>query len=114
MAFSYTILDQGDVRVIELEGTLLDKAQALPMLEQIAELIDDNMVKWVLSMERFQYINSTGLNILINILTKARKAGGEAIITAVPDKINDLLLITKLNMVFTVTKTMQEALDHLK
>lgn len=113
MAFSYSISDSSGVKVVHLAGNLLDKPQALPMLEEVAEFMEDGHVNFVLSMTDFQYINSTGLNVLINILTKARKAGGEAIITAVPAKIKELLLITKLNMVFTVTETLDEALVKL-
>ena len=114
MAFNYSISDASDAKVVHLSGTLLDKGQALPMLEELTELMDDGNIHVVLSMTDFQYINSTGLNVLINILTKARKLGGEAIITSVPPKINELLLITKLNMVFTVTSTLEEALLKFK
>jgi len=114
MAFNYSITKEQDVCVIHLQGTLLDKAQAIAMIEELTELMEEGIVKVILSMEEFQYINSTGLNVLINILTKARKQGGEAIITAVPSKINELLIITKLNMVFVVTSTLAEAMEKLK
>jgi anti-sigma B factor antagonist len=47
-------------------------------------------------------MNSTGLNVLLNILSKARKSGGEAVICCVPEKIKSLLVITKLINVFSV------------
>jgi len=51
--------------------------------------------------------------VLINILTKSRNSGGEAIITNVPEKINNLIITTKLNTVFAVTKSIEEALEML-
>ena len=114
MEFSYKILPQGNSNVIFLDGILNDKAQAQPLLDEIDQLILSNSNKFVISMKDSKYINSTGLNVLINILTKARKAGGDAIISDVPAKINELLLITKLNTVFTVTSTVDEAVLVLK
>jgi anti-anti-sigma factor len=60
-------------------------------------------------MSDFKYMNSTGLNTLITILTRARKAGGEAIVCSVPDNIKSLLAITKLNSIFTVVTNEAEA-----
>jgi anti-sigma B factor antagonist len=54
-------------------------------------------------------MNSTGLNSLLTILTRARKAGGEAFICCVPENIKSLMLITRLNNIFTVTANEKEA-----
>jgi anti-sigma B factor antagonist len=64
-------------------------------------------------MGRLKYINSSGLTVLINTLTKARKTGGEVMIANVSTKVSELLLITKLNTVFTVTPTVDEALKKI-
>ena len=58
-------------------------------------------------------MNSTGLSILINILTQTRSKGGEVIIANVPEKINKLLLITKLNSVFTIKDNIELAKTEL-
>ena len=38
-------------------------------------------------------MNSTGLNILINILTKSRNAGGETVIANIPEKVKQLMIM---------------------
>ena len=58
-------------------------------------------------------MNSTGLNVLLGILSKARKSGGEAVICAVPEKIKSLLVITKLVNVFSVVDTEEHAVQAL-
>jgi anti-sigma B factor antagonist len=65
-------------------------------------------------MSNVRYLNSSGLNSLISLLTKARKSGGEVMIANVSPKVKDLLIITRLNTVFTVTDSVQEAQEKLQ
>lgn len=58
-------------------------------------------------------MNSSGLNTLIQLLTKTRNSGGETVIYNMNKKINELLLITKLNTLFKIVETEQEALTLL-
>jgi anti-anti-sigma factor len=57
----------------------------------------------VLDMGELQYMNSTGLNILINVLTRTRNAGGDTLIAAVSHSVRQLFVVTKLDTVFTIT-----------
>jgi len=54
-------------------------------------------------------MNSTGLSILINLFTQTRNRGGELVITNIPEKINNLLVITKLNSIFNIEDTVEDA-----
>jgi anti-anti-sigma regulatory factor len=48
--------------------------------------------------------------VLINILTRSRNVGGEVVVTQLSDKAKQLLVVTKLNTVFNVTETEEEAM----
>ncbi|NNF02131.1 MAG: STAS domain-containing protein [Bacteroidia bacterium] len=113
MEFSYEIEKKQDHTTIKIKGNLIEKGQAEALLKDIEELIANESYRFVVNMEEFKYMNSTGLGILLNILTKARKAGGEAVICAVPDKIKDLLVVTKLNNVFSVVEDESLAVQTL-
>ena len=113
MDFSYEIEKKEDYNSIKIKGNLIEKGQAEKLLSEIDELIDNESHRFVVNMEEFKYMNSTGLGVLLNILTKARKAGGEAVICAVPEKIKDLLIITKLNNVFSVVEDESLAVQTL-
>src|ERR1044071_7116455 len=102
MIFSYSTSKKENVNVYSLQGELIDRNQAVAMMDEVEEMIERKEIKFLLDLEQLRYINSSGLNILINILTKARKAGGEVAICCVNKKVNELLLITKLNSVFNV------------
>lgn len=102
MDFSYEIEKKAEYTIIRIKGNLIEKGQASSLMDEISTLIANSDCRFIVDMAEFKYMNSTGLGILLNILTKARKAGGEAVICCVPEKIKDLLVVTKLNNVFSV------------
>jgi anti-sigma B factor antagonist len=109
MEFGFKITQKDSYSLIKLNGNLIEKNQANALMEEIDSHAEGEHVNYVIDLSDFQYMNSTGLNVLLNILSKARKSGGEAVICAVPEKINSLLVITKLNNVFSVMENEEAA-----
>lgn len=114
MVFDFTISKEGNHAVISLEGNLIEKGQALQLLEKAEELTQENCNKWAIDLEKLIYMNSSGLNTLIQLLTKARVAGGEAVLFNMNKKINELILITKLHTLFKVADSRQAAMNLLE
>src|SRR5437667_11979591 len=102
MEFSYELDQKDDLNVISVSGNLIEKNQAIEMLDEIEDLILKESNRFIINMTSFKYLNSTGLNVLINILTKERKTDGEVIICCVHPKINEMLIITNLYTILTV------------
>ncbi|TAL61254.1 MAG: anti-sigma factor antagonist [Bacteroidetes bacterium] len=113
MLFIHTIKKHGQIHVITMQGDLIEASQADKLMQEVDEIILNNNIRFVIDMGTLKYLNSSGLTILIRILTKARKAGGEAVITAVGKRIKELLVITKLNTVFTVADTVEQGIAKL-
>src|SRR6476646_7160185 len=109
MIFDYKSKADSGIHMYHLSGELVDRNQAVKMLEEIDAAIEKGENKILLDLAELKYINSSGLNIFINILTKARKASGDVAICCVNKKINELLVITKLNSVFNVSASTEEA-----
>ena len=114
MEFKFSTDKHNNYAVISMEGDLLDRNQAAPMLEEVEHLIHEDIKSFVISMEGARFVNSTGLNVLISVLTKSRKAGGDTFVCCVPQKINELFNITKLNSVFTISPSVDEAIRLFK
>ena len=112
MDFNYNISEKGPYAIVEMSGNLIEKNQATPLLDNVAALIAKGTTSFVISMEKFKYLNSNGLNVLITILTKSRKAGGDTTICCISDKIKELLIITKLNSVFTIAESLPAAIQQ--
>lgn len=109
MIFEYKSTATNGIHSFQLFGELIDKDQALPMLAEIDAAIEKGESKILLNLADLKYLNSSGLNVLINILTRSRKAGGDVAICNVNKKVNELLVITKLNSVFNVSDSIEKA-----
>ncbi len=114
MNFTYQFRKKSAHCIVALDGNLLDKESATAFLSEIDNFIANEQNSFVVDLSRVQHINSSGLSVLISILTKARNAGGDVIISNVPEKIKPLLITTKLNTVFTVTNNNKMAEGALK
>jgi anti-sigma B factor antagonist len=113
MEFRYTTEDKEDYIVFAITGSLMEKSQARVFLDEVEELLLRDVNRFVVDMSGITYLNSSGLNVLINLLAKARRSGGEVVICSVPQKIKELLLITKLNTVFIVTESVDEGVEKI-
>ena len=78
MTFNYSITQKGDLYIFTLTGDLIEKSQADAFIEEVNKLVLSNKNHFIIDLGALKYLNSSGLTILIQILTKARKAGGEA------------------------------------
>lgn len=99
--------------VVMLEGSLLERHEADDLLEEVKELIEEGSTRIIIELSKLNYLNSSGLNVLLNILTKVRNASGEAVICGVNERLRTLLVITKLDAVFQIAKTCEEASQRL-
>jgi anti-anti-sigma factor len=113
MVFDFTVTAQSNYALISLSGNLIEKGQAISLLEKAEELVQQNCVLWAIDLDKLIYMNSSGLNTLIQLLTKARVAGGEAVIYNMNKKINELILITKLHTLFKIADTETDAISML-
>ncbi|HOY47752.1 MAG TPA: STAS domain-containing protein [Flavobacteriales bacterium] len=113
MAFSFELDESLAFPVFSLEGSLMERHEAQELLDETAELFAENKARIILDLQALDYLNSSGLNVLINIFTRARNAGGEVIMCNINDKLLRLLVITKLDAVIQQTKTTDEAIQVL-
>jgi anti-sigma B factor antagonist len=109
MVFNFTIQKQITNATIRLSGELIEKGQASELLEHSNNLASEGCNKWAIDLAELKYMNSSGLNTLITLLSKARTAGGEAVLYGMNKKVNDLIIITKLNTLFKVATNEDEA-----
>jgi len=107
--FDLAVTREEHCKVFHLKGRLMDQQQADRLMGTLDEELADGSTKIILDLSELQYMNSTGLNILINVLTRTRNAGGDTILAAVSHSVRQLFIVTKLDTVFIITATVQEA-----
>ena len=113
MLFNFSISEKPNCIILSLEGELIEKNQAIDLLKKVDELVAAGQTKIAINLANLKYMNSSGLNTMIQLLTKARNDGGEVVICNMNKKINELLLITKLNTLFKVVETEEQAVNLL-
>ncbi len=113
MEFTIELLDNNIV-VLHLSGKLIGHHQIQPIIDPLVEHIEEGRKHFVVELSKVRLISSVGLTILLTILTKSRNAGGEAILTDISSQLSKLLIITKLNAIFTVAPTVGEAVKVLQ
>jgi anti-sigma B factor antagonist len=64
----------------------------------------------VIDISQLRYINSSGIGVLITLLTKFRNKGGEVYLMNPSESVRKLLAITKLNAIFQVIRKEEEAI----
>ncbi|MCC6542335.1 MAG: STAS domain-containing protein [Flavobacteriales bacterium] len=111
--FDLAVSAERNCKVFHLKGRLMDQQQADRLMSTLDDELGGDHKTVILDMTELQYMNSTGLNILINVLTRTRNAGGDTLIAGVSNSVRQLFLVTKLDTVFTMTATIDEAVAKL-
>lgn len=103
-----------DVMVLSPKGKIMGGPDATQMHDQLHEFINQGKKKVVIDLAKVDWMNSTGLGILISGLTTMRNSNGELKLANVTEKIQSLLTITKLITVFDCYDSVQEAAESFK
>ena len=100
--------------VIRLDGDLIGENDGADVLAIATDAIQKKIAKCIIDISNLRYINSAGIGVLITILTKFRNKGGEVYLLKPSESVQKLLVITKLNAIFHIAKTEEEALTLAK
>jgi anti-sigma B factor antagonist len=88
------------ILTISLKGNLLGETSNAPVMELLTKNLAEGNKKVLFNLAEMQFINSTGLGMLLTAVSKTRNAGGELVLCCLPDQMKKLLQITKLESVF--------------
>ncbi len=97
--------------VIELKGNVMGGDDTKEFNELLHKQIDAGKKNIVVDLGDVKFMNSSGLGMLIGGLTTMKKAEGALKLARVTDKIESLLIITKLITIFEHYKTLDEAVN---
>ena len=112
MVFDHEIKE--NALILRLSGDLIGENNSAGILETAANAIQHDIRKCVIDISNLRYINSSGIGVLITILTKFRNKGGEVYLLKPSESVQKLLVITKLNAIFQIIQTEEEALQLAK
>ena len=79
------------------------------MMGKIDALISEGYLKLIVDLSGLKFISSSGIGVLITMLTKVRNKGGELVLVNPSEKLNQLLAMTKLLAIFKIEQTIDSA-----
>jgi len=95
--------------VVELKGNVMGGPDAQEFNTLLHSLLDENKKNIVIDLAGVKFMNSSGLGMLISGFTTMKNGGGSLVLTRATEKINSLLVITKLVTIFDHYETVDEA-----
>jgi anti-sigma B factor antagonist len=96
--------------VIKLSGDLIGENNSADVIAVVTDALQQKIKTCIVDISGLRYINSSGIGLLITILTKFRNKGGEVYLMKPSESVQKLLVITKLNAIFHIIQSENEVL----
>lgn len=100
--------------VVELKGNVMGGPETQHFHDVLHQAISDNKKNIVVDLSDVKFMNSSGLGMLISGFTSIKNAGGNMKLARATEKINSLLVITKLITIFEHFNSVDEAVESFK
>jgi anti-sigma B factor antagonist len=104
----------GGVTVISLQGNLMGGPDASLINGKLHELVEAGKQHVVLDLKGMDFVNSSGLSILIGGVSTMKSAGGSLTFANASEKIAGLITITKLDQLFRLFPSIDAAVASIK
>ena len=104
----------GDVTILDMSGSVRMGEGAISLRNSIRGLVEDGKKKILLNLGGVKNIDSSGIGELIANYTTVSREGGQLKLLNLTDKIQNLLVITKLLTVFDSYDNEAGALNSFK
>ena len=103
-----------DVFVIEMNGDIMGGAESEKFRDIIFNAIEEDNINIVIDFTNTNWMNSSGLGMLISGLTTIRSSGGDLRLANMSERVRQTLEITKLESVFLSYNSVDEAKNSYK
>lgn len=110
MKLTYDLTKESQWHLLTLSGDLIGDEVGPKLVEFVSDAVNDDIKNFIIDLSSIRYISSSGIGLLITMLTKMRNAGGEIYLCSPSEHVKKLLIITKLNNIFNVF----DSLDQVK
>ena len=104
----------GDVTILDMSGAVRIGEGSIALRDAIRGLADSGKTKILLNLAGVNYVDSSGIGELIANYTTVSRQGGQLKLLNLTDRIQNLLVITKLLTVFDAYEDEGEALKSFE
>ena len=100
---------EGGIGLIEAKGSLVGGDETDKLRQAVAGFIEREYQKLIIDMSAVEYVNSTGIGVLVSAHTSYSRKGWLIRLCGINKNIKNIFVITKLTLVFDVSETRAEA-----
>lgn len=106
---SFGVNKENDITVFDVEGQLI-VGNRQELKQKVLQELEGGGRKFLIDFTGTGYIDSSGLGVLVSLSKKIREQGGELRLAALNDDLRTLFELTKLDTLFQISKSRDEAL----
>lgn len=104
---------EGHVAILSLSGKMMGGPETTALHDHIKSLIKDGIKKVVIDLAGVKWINSSGLGVLMAVMTTLKNVEGQMKLANVTEKVESLLIITQLMRIFETFESVERAVASL-
>ncbi len=102
-----------NILFLRLSGDLIGENNRREIFRTADTVLAEGTKNCIVNIENVRYINSSGIGVLITLLTKFRNKGGDVFLINPSEHVNKLLIIIKLRNIFNIADSESEAIDKI-
>ncbi|MBA4406157.1 anti-sigma factor antagonist [bacterium] len=108
------LVEKYTAAVLELKGDITGTAKDMEFSETLRKLLAEGKKNIIIDLKETGFVNSSGLGMLIGGYTTVKNGGGDLKLANATEKIESLLVITKLTSIFENYNSVDEAVKSFK
>ena len=105
-----SIENKDEMSIVRVNGEITFSTSG-DLRKKLLELVDKGSKKIILNIGGVDYIDSSGMATMVEILQKIKSEGGYLVLCKVKDKVKDILEMVKLRDLFEIFDTEEEAVE---
>ena len=99
----------GGIAIVDISGPIVLGEESASIRDMIHDLLSEGHKQILLNLGAVDSIDTGGLGALAGAFTTVRKQGGELKLLNLPEKVADVMQLTKLSTVFDILNDEAEA-----
>ena len=108
------IEESGDITIIRITEKKLYQDTITPFQEKMVSLMNEGRRKLIVDLSEVDVMNSSGLGVLILTWDRLSQEDGHLVITGLGSLMEELFKRMRLDLIFKVVKTTEEALQIIR
>ncbi len=99
--------------VLRLKGQFVGGDETDELRQQFAKATEADLQVLIIDLDKVSYLNSTALGVLISAHTNFAKRNAKVVLCNLSDSIENIFVVTKLTLVFSIFGSFDEAITNL-